>query len=233
MKKYRFAGALAVVAAAALSFAAFQDYSLKHAAKAGEVFKYKMSGELSVMGQTVQMSATMVNKTTKVESNGNYVVESSMTDAKIVLNGSEMDLGEQPSSTTTYKADGSVVDVAGEAVEAGGGRMANLTAFVVSEKSVKVGDSWVHEIKGDPKKSTVDATGNYKFEAVEKLDGNDAAKVSYEIKEKGDAPATISGTAWIDVKTGNALKVESAWKDVPVPGAPSPVNGKMTMTLLP
>jgi hypothetical protein len=234
MKKFRIGGALAIVAATALAFAGFQDYNLKHPAKEGEVFKYKMTGELSVMGQSVQMSAIMTNKTTKVGTDGNYVVESKMSEAKIVLNGSEMDLGDQPGSTTTYKPDGTVVDVQGESVEAGGARMANLTSFIISEKPVKVGDSWTSEVKGDSKKNTVDVSGKYTLEAIEKLDSGEAAKVSFESKEKaGDTPATISGTAWIDVKSGNPVKVENTWKNVPIPGAPGPVDGKMTMTLIP
>lgn len=233
MNMYRRIGALTIVFAAALALAGVQEYSLKPAPKAGEVLKYKMSGEMSVMGQTVQLSAVMVNKTTKVEANGNYVVESSMTDGKIVLNGSEMDLGEQPSTTTTYKPDGTVVSVAGETAELGGARMANLTSFVVSDKSVKVGDSWKVEIKGETAKSTVDVVSNYKLEAIEKVDSVDTAKVSYETKESGETPAIVSGTAWVDVKTGNAVKVESTWKDVPIPGAPAPISGKMTMTRIP
>lgn len=233
MNKFRKIGALSMVFAAALALAGVQDYNLKHTPKSGEIIKYKMSGELTVMGQAVQMSAVMVNKTTKVETNGNYVVESSMTEGKIVLNGSEMDIGEQPITTTTYKSDGSVVDVQGESVEMGGARLANLTAFVISDKPLKVGDTWTSEAKGDEKKSTVDVKSTYKFEAIEKLDSTETAKVTYEVKESGEAPATVTGTAWIDLKTGNAVKVESAWKDVPIPGAPAPINGKMTMTLIP
>ena len=150
-----------IAATAALALATLQDYTLKHAPKVGEVTKYKMSGELSVMGQTVQMTAIMVNKTTKVEDSGNYITESSMTEGKIVLNGSEMDLGDQPATTTTFKPDGSVVEVTGEAADIGGSRMANLTAFVVSEKPVKVGDTWANDMKGDTKKNTVDAAGKY------------------------------------------------------------------------
>jgi hypothetical protein len=92
MKRFSFGATLLLVGAAAMALAGMQGYKLKRTAKEGDVTKYKMSGELEVMGQTVGFSATMVNKTIKVESNGDYLVEGSQLDAKINLGGSEMDV---------------------------------------------------------------------------------------------------------------------------------------------
>lgn len=234
MKKIYSGAVLLLAAGAALALAGVQDITLKRTAKTGEVFKYKLTGNMEVMGQAVGLTAIVINKTTKVEANGDYTVESSQAEGKINFNGSEMDLPSAGSTTTTFKADGTVLDVKGEGVEMGGYRMANLMTAIVPEKTVKVGDTWTSEVKGDPKKSTVDVKGTYKFESVEKTDGGEAAKITYELKEVGgEAPATVSGTAWIEVKTGNMVKVSSSWKDVPVPGAPTAVSGKMEMTLIP
>lgn len=234
MKRGYLGVAVALLAGAALAVAGIQEYSLKRTAKQGEVFKYKMSGELDVMGQSVGMSAILINKTTKVEANGNYVVESSQSEGKITINGSDMDLPSQGSTITTYKPDGTVLDVQGEGVEMGGYRMANLLSTIMSEKSLKVGDEWTSETKGDTKKSTVDVKGAYKFVALEKIESGEAAKITFEMKEQGgDTPGAISGTAWVELKTGNMVKMESTWKDVPVPGAPTPISGKVNMVLLP
>lgn len=226
--------AVAVLALAAVAFAGAQDVTLKRTAKVGEVFKYKMTGTMEVMGQSVGLTAILINKTTNVEANGDYTVESSQTEGKINFNGSEMELPSQGSTSTTFKADGTVLDVKGEGVEMGGYRMANLLTAIVPEKPVKAGDTWTSEVKGDTKKNTVDVKGNYKFDAIEKTDAGEAAKVTYDLKEVGgEAPATVNGTAWIDVKTGNLLRVTNTWKDVPVPGAPTAVSGKMEMVLIP
>ena len=234
MKKIYAGAVLALAAGAAFALAGVQDVTLKRTAKVGEVHKYKMTGNMEVMGQSVGLTAILINKTTKVEANGDYTVESSQTEGKINFNGSEMELPSQGSTTTTFKADGTVLDVKGEGVEMGGYRMANLLTAIVPDKVVKVGDSWTSEVKGDTKKNTVDVKGNYKFESVEKLDNGEAAKVVYDLKEVGgEAPATVTGTAWLDVKTGNLLKVTNTWKDVPVPGAPTAVSGKMEMVLIP
>lgn len=233
MKRNHFGLALALVAGAAFAVAAVQEVTLKRTAKQGEVFKYQMSGELELMGQSVGLKAVTVNKTIKVEANGNYVVESSMTDGKILINGGEMDMPEQGGTTTTFKPDGTIIDVKGEGVDQGGWRMANLMSAIVPEKGLKVGENWTSEVKGDTKKMTVDVKGTYSFEALEKTEHGDAAKVKFELKEQaGDAPATMSGTAWIETKTGNMVKMDSVWKDVPIPGAPAPISGKMSMTLL-
>lgn len=234
MKRGYLGFAAVLLASAAFAVVGLQDYSLKRTAKQGEVFKYKMSGELDVMGQSVGMSAILINKTTKVEANGNYVVESSQTEGKISINGSDMDLPSQGATITTYKPDGTVLDVQGEGVEMGGYRMANLLSTIMSDKPMKVGDEWTSEVKGDTKKSTFDVKGAYKFVALEKVDSGDAAKISFELKEQGgETPGAISGTAWVELKTGNMVKMESTWKDVPVPGAPTPISGKVNMILLP
>ncbi len=229
MKRFSFGAALLMVGAAAMALAGLQGYKLKRTAKEGEVFKYKMSGELDVMGQSVGFSATMVNKTTKVEANGDYIVEGSQLDAKINIGGSEMDIPAGGATMTTFKPDGTVLDVKGEGVEAGGYRMANLMTMIVADKELKVGDTWTSETKGDAKKQTVDLKGTYTLDSVEA----EVAKVSFEIKETGgEAAASVKGVAWISTKDGNLVKTETAWKDVPVPGAPTPVSGKMTMTLV-
>ncbi|HRK22589.1 MAG TPA: hypothetical protein PLX06_12305 [Fimbriimonadaceae bacterium] len=233
MKNKPFGLAMALLAGAALAYAGVQEYTLKRTAKAGEVFRYQMSGELELMGQSVGMKAITVNKTVKVEPNGNYVVESTMTDGKISINGGEMDMPEQTGTTTTFKADGTVVDVKGEGVEQGGWRMANLMSAIVPERGLKVGEGWTSEVKGDTKKQSVDVKGTYTLEAIEKTEWGDAARVKYELKEtSGDVAASMSGTAWIDTKTGNMVKMDSVWKDVPIPGAPAPISGKMSMHLL-
>lgn len=233
MMKRNIGAALALLAGAGLAVAAVQEFSLKRTAKEGEVFRYQMTGEMELMGQSVGMKAVTVNKTIKVEANGNYVVESSMTEGKISINGGEMDMPEQAGTTTTFKPDGTVLDVKGDGVDQGGWRMANLMSAVVPDRPLKVGETWTSEIKGDSKKMTVDVKGTYTFEALEKGDWGDMARIKYELKEvSGDSSASMSGTAWVETKTGNMVKMDSVWKDVPIPGAPAPVSGKMSLQLL-
>jgi hypothetical protein len=233
MKRISIAAGLALLGAAALAVAGLQDYSLKRTPKEGETTKYKMVGTMEVLGQQVTLTATVLNKVLKVD-NEVYSVESSQVDGKINFGGNEMELPNMGSTTTKYKADGTVLEVQGEGVEMGGYRMANLLSAIMPAKNVKVGDTWTSEVKADAKKGTVDVKGTYKFDSVEKCEGHDAAKITYEMKESNsETPAVVTGTVWIELKSGNMVKVDNAWKDVPVPGAPGPVSGKFTLTLVP
>jgi hypothetical protein len=219
------------VAALSVAALAVQDgISLKRQAKAGESVKYRLKADVEIQGMEANFSALVVEKVTKVESNGNIVLESVQSEGKVSFSGQEMDV---PGATQTYiyKPNGEVLEIKAEAVDSSVYRTANLTAFIVSDKPVKVGDEWTTEIKKDEKTGAMAAKGTYKVEADEKIGDLECLKVKYSTKETegGEAAATCEGFAWINKKDGSLVKSEGAWKNVPFPGAPGPINAKFTM----
>lgn len=219
---------------AALSVAAFavQDaISLKRAAKSGESIKYRLKADVEIQGMEAAFSTLVTEKVTKVESNGNYVLESAQSEGKVNLSGQEMDV---PGTTQTfvYKPNGEVVEIKAETVDGNVYRTANLTAFIVTDKAVKVGDEWTHDIKKDEKTGTMPAKGTYKIEGEEKVGEFDTFKVKFATKETegGESAASCEGTSWVNKKDGTLVKSEGVWKNVPFPGAPGPINAKYTLT---
>lgn len=219
---------------AALSVAAFaiQDgVSLKRAAKAGESLKYRLKADVDFQGTEIALTMQVTEKTSKVEANGNYVVESAQSNGKIVFGGQEMDA---PDSTqvTTYTATGEIIEIKADQVDSNAYRTANLTAFITSDKPVKVGDTWTTEIKKNDKTGAVAAKGTYKVEGEEKVGDHECFKVKYTTKEVegGESAATCDATSWISKKDGSIVKSEGMWKNVPFPGAPGPINAKFSLT---
>ncbi len=220
------------VAALSVAALAVQDgVNLKRAPKVGDTIKYRLKGTVDFGGTDVPMSMLVTEKIAKVEDSGNYTVESSQSEGKVEINGSETEIPGDTVSTI-FKATGEVVEVKVDADKLPSAtRLANLQSVVVQDKAVKVGDTWTTEIKKDEKSGAVAAKGTFKVEAQEKVGDFDCYKITLSMKESdGDSPASVEGTSWINVKDGTTVKMEGAWKNAPFPGAPFPINAKFTMT---
>jgi hypothetical protein len=222
---------LLVAAISVAAFAAQDAVSLKRVAKAGDTAKYRLKADVEVQGTEATFSALVTEKISKVESNGNYVVESAQTEGKIVFGGQEM---EAPASTQTftYKPNGEVVEIKADSVDSSVYRTAHLTSFIIVDKAIKTGDEWTHEVKKDEKTGAVAAKGTYKVEGSEKIGDFETFKIKFATKETegGDTAAVCEGISWISKKDGTLVKSEGTWKNVPFPGAPGPINAKYSMT---
>ncbi len=219
------------IAALSVAAIAVQDgVSLKRVAKTGEAIKYRLKADLQVQGVEASFSTLSVEKITKVESNGNYVLETVQSEGKVSFSGQEM---EMPASTqsVTYKANGEVIEIKAEVSDSSAYRTANLISFIAPEKAVKVGDTWTSEIKKDEKTGAMSVKGTYKVEAEEKIGDWEVLKVKYSSKETegGDTAASAEGIVWILKKDGSMVKSEGAWKNVPFPGAPAPIDAKYSL----
>lgn len=226
----RFIG-LAAVAAMALTALAVQDaVTLKRAPKVGETIKYHIKAELEIpqMG-AAEMNATISEKVTKVSENGEYVIESSMAEGKVSFPGGEMDIPEQGATTTTFNALGAVLSLKDPSGDPNAMRLANLQSITFPTTALKVGDTWSTSTKKDDKGS-VDGKGDYKVEALEKVGEFDTMKISGTFKETGgEAPASSTGTFWVNVKDGTLVKLMGNIKNAPYPQV-GPLDAKVTMT---
>ncbi|MBI1757137.1 MAG: hypothetical protein HYR64_08540 [Fimbriimonas ginsengisoli] len=206
-------------------------YSLKRVAKAGDVLKFKLGAELEMGGQNISFSALMTETVKEVADNGNYKIASGQTDAKINMGGQEQDIPSRDADNeVTYTPLGEIVDVKADGIE-GARRFGNLQILRAPDSPVKVGDSWTYKGAADAKAGVVAFTADYKVLAAEKVGDLDTIKLKCTIKEtEGAEPASSDGTVWVEAKNFSMVKVETTWTNMPVPGAPGPINAKVTIT---
>jgi len=232
IKKFNKASVGLFIAALSVAALAIQDgVNLKRMPKEGDIAKYRLKGSVDFQGTDIVMTMLLTEKVTKVESNGNYTVETNESEGKVDLGGDSQDIPADTMSTV-YKATGEVVDVKTDAdKKASAIRLANLQSFTVQDKAVKVGDEWTTEVKKDEKSGAFAVKATYKVEAQEKIGDIDCYKVKFSAKETdgGDAAASVEGYTWVNIKNGVSEKSEGTTKNAPYPNAPFPVNLKFTM----
>jgi hypothetical protein len=222
----RLIGTILLATTCAMAFASHDAVTLKFARKEGDTAKYKMTGEMNLMGVTASLTADVQDKVTKVSADS-YTVESTQGNMQAVVNGSPM---AQPDSTdtTTFKSNGELIDYTSDHASAEAWRIAELTSFILPDKAVNVGATWTSAVVADDKKGTVAATCNYTLEALEKVGKHDTAKVKISYKETtGTDPASSEGYCWIDVTDGSMIKTTATWTNVPIGGAMA--NGTISM----
>lgn len=219
-------------AVAALSVAVRDDaVTLKRVNKVGDVAKYKMSGNMTVQGGEAIYTASMSHKITKADPDGSATVVVSTSDVKISFGGQEMTPPDSPDQTITYDAKGEVVSITGgQDSGADTYRFQALNDFSYPEKAVKVGDTWTKERAANAKTGATAVKSDYTVAGREKIDTYDTLKITFKTKETGADGATIEGTAWMNIADGSLVKSDVTWTNVPVPGAPGPINGKITVT---
>lgn len=232
-KLFRFTGFLALLATAT-AFAASQEaamgYALKRMPKVGDSFTYKLTVAADFGGQSVNFTGTTIEKIIKVEDNGNYHVESVEKNMKVKFADQEMEIPEQPASTSIYKANGALIEMKGEQVDSNSYRLANMSTLIAPEKPVKVGDKWTQETKADAKTGLAAAKADYEVLGAEKVGSYDTVKLKFSYKEtEGSEPSSSEGTVWINVKDGSLVKADATVKNAPLPGAPGPADMKFTI----
>ncbi|MEY4881776.1 MAG: hypothetical protein RLZ87_1205, partial [Armatimonadota bacterium] len=50
------------------------------------------------------------------------------------------------------------------------------------------------------------------------------------IETEGNEPAAIEGTVWVSKADCSIVKGTAKWMNVPMAGAPMPINGEFTLT---
>lgn len=222
----------ALVATAAIALAGTAGFTLKRTPKEGETLTYNLKADVDFNGMNITFTGKVKEKTTKVDSDGSYTVESQTQDAKINMNGQEMDApGSDSVTTSIYTAEGLTKEIKGDSASDSAYRMSNLGALVTPGKEINVGDTWTHEFKADAKTGVVAAKAEYKLLGEEKIGDIDTLKIKVNITEtEGSTPASSDGTAWVSKADGSTVKLEAKWTNAPFPGAPAPINANVTLT---
>lgn len=229
--KTRFTAVMSALALTALALAAFDGFTIKKTPKVGDTHKYKQLGKFDVQGQSLEFEAIATDKVTKIDDKGNYSIEENTSDVKI--NGMDTPTG-QPATTTTYNPKGEIIDLKADVVSPAVRRLANMALFIMPEKDVRVGDTWSYDMKADAKNEIPSGTCKYSLLGEDKVNGIDALKIKFSIKETGTDPASSDGTVWLGKSDGALLKMSTKWSNVPVPGPSGDINitGDISLTLL-
>ena len=212
---------------------------LSRKAKVGDVTRTSMDVAMTadIGGRQVSLGLKGIEAATvsAVGADGQLTVRARAESMSVTLDGNPMPLPpESPSSTVvmtrlrsliSYTPGDSTQDAAFEA------RMFNATTIVFADKPVGVGDTWTREVKADAALGTVAAIAQFKITAFEKVESASTAKVEMTYREAAPGGIQSSGSFWIDVATGEDVKTEFEFRNVPFPQI-GLVNGSMRQNRL-
>jgi hypothetical protein len=218
---------LLILAAAALAMG--QGYKLARTPKLGDELKYRLYAEFELVGTTATMAALITEKVVALDINGNFTVESRQTEGKQKIGAQEQAMRDTSGEMAVYTARGEVVEIKSSDKAGLKGRLSRLNSIVAPDREIKVGDSWSHTYLGSPMSGGVGGKATYKALNLEKVGERDALVVQFEYKETtGALKAESTGKAWVDVATGELLKLDAQWKNVPYMSG-VPVDLKVTL----
>ncbi|MCW5937147.1 MAG: hypothetical protein KIT11_07570 [Fimbriimonadaceae bacterium] len=206
---------------------------LKRVAKPGETFKYSLVVDTELNGTPITYKATVQDKILEAKDDGSYKISTEQTNAKVVMDGNEMDTPTDVGalSTSTVEASGRIADMDGDMVSADAFRMATLEAIVWPKQEVGPGDKWQVKVEKNDRQGVVASVLDYELLGFEDFGSRKAVKLGYSSKElEGSDPAMAKGTIWVELGTGLTLKRESEWTNVPIAGFL--ISGKVKMSII-
>src|SRR5687767_15208377 len=97
--------------------ASAQEHALKRVPKQDESIRYKIRAELSFGEVLAVMTGTTMEKITKIEADGSFLVESSSIEAKVEMESLTYDVGKQPPMVKTLAPMGEVTAIKGANID--------------------------------------------------------------------------------------------------------------------
>ena len=215
--------------AATLSLA--DGISIKRIPKVGSALKFSMEATFQANGASGTLKATLLEKTTGLDKDGNFTVQQSQLDASATYDNESIDVSARTPVTMTYKPNGQVTLIAGDLTDANAYRMENLGSLLDPGRPIKVGDVWVTEVKEDKLLGTHGVHTELRFLSEEKVGEFNTVKIKGFSKEDfGDNPATDDFTIWINKDDGSLVQLESKWTNAPFPGQTAPIPATLKLT---
>lgn len=194
---------LTIGALMSLSAVKAQEYTYRLKVKEGDVFKYKLSLQITTDEGSLTMSGQTTVKVVKVQSDGKVVCEYSEGEMTIKTSAGSAVIPAEKSFLITYRNYGYVdkVEIPQETTP--------LLFFQMPfpEEPFSRNESWVglfRDNNGEPESIT-----RMQFQGVEKLDGKETWKVGLSDEVDVKKPPTNFHThIWFDAETGMPLKYE-------------------------
>lgn len=226
----RSAALVCILALIAVAAQADQTFTLKRAPVVGETTKYRLTMIFTLQGQDVIYKSLITDKITNVDKDGSYTVSSTQSEAS----GShgERDLAVKPpadeTSIATYSPAGVIIDLKGQQSPESC-RIANASAFYLPDKPLAIGDSYSVKVAANQTRTTPSATVTYKLTAQEKIGDVNALQFTETYKEDVNANGLdANGKVWVDPASAIVLKVDQDWRNTPLLGTSSFVNGHIS-----
>ena len=219
------------LAIAAIAVAAGYDaVALKRVPKEGESHTFGMKIDIDFQGQAVTVTMDNIQKVTKVNADGTFVVSEETKNQVVMVGGQEVpNQGGDQTTTTTYGADGTITKVESASASGDELRLGNLNNTMWPKDKVDVGSKWEATLKGDKTKGTLDVSYSYEVLGREKLKNFDTFKIKTTAKESGDGAASAESTVWVDVATGLTVAGNGTMKGVPIMGTPMDATWKLEL----
>jgi hypothetical protein len=221
-----------VAAAALTAFAAQETFNLRVNPAKDQVFKYKNTGVLTVMGMDVKAEYTSTMKIADITATS-FTTEAGDVKGSIDMMGQIVEMPDMGLVKTTYGLNGAVTKIDGEQGTPEAYRSANLMTIFRPETPVSVGQEWTWTPAANTELGTKAMEAKYKVEAIETILEIKTLKITIDAKETaGDLPASAKGSMWVCALTGIPVKMDMEVKNLPFPGAPEPLSGKMQQILV-
>jgi len=213
------------------AFVTDDTYAIKRTPMVGAVAKFIMTGDFQVNGGQGQIIATVSEKVTAVDKDGNFTVEQSQIEASGTFEKEKIETPSRNPISLTYKPNGQVTSIKGDLIDANSYRMENLGALVDPGKQVAINDVWTSESKADKDLGTVAVKAIYKLIGEEKIGNVDTLKIQATVKEtEGDKPAENEFTEWISKTDGSMIQLQAKWTNAPFPDISYPVTATIKLS---
>jgi hypothetical protein len=196
----------------------------------GDEAKFQLKMDVTLFGDQATYSADVLEKITEVGADG-YTVTLTQSNYRVFLFGEEGAVNDKdlPVATQVLAKNGALTALRGDVTSANAYRLAAMRAVVLPTAEVKEKGTWSASFATDSTRGLAARQADYTWEATEKLLGKDCAKVAIAYKEtEGSEPTNAKGHAWIDLKTGQTLKLELEFENLVVPGGPGGLTGKLS-----
>lgn len=197
-------------------------YSLIWKPKQDQSLTYELNTEMTADGHKVAFVTDINLKVTKVAENGDYTVETTRKNLRVIAEGQEHKVPDEETvkpEIETYNKKGD--KIGGDEPDDGetdemSALLGSVGDFKSPEKPVAKGDIWTEEIKADDKKKIKAAKVTYEVVGADKIGIYDVVTVSIKYKQtEGSKPASYEGTISFDVNDMSLVQIDARLLDVP------------------
>jgi hypothetical protein len=192
--------------------------------KVGDVTKHAWQMNINVMGQDVLVKANLEGKITKIEKD---VLEATrlMKDFVVDMGGQSPNIPVED-MTIKSKLDNELIAVTGGAQGTDNFRNFLVLNFILPAGPIATGETYTKDVaaKGDNPAYKIITT----YQQDEVVDGVKLHVFGAKLIEAGADGISADTKYWVS-DSGDVVKAEAAFKNLPIPAAGQSVDGKMTL----
>jgi hypothetical protein len=205
------------------SWADDKPITLTRTYKKGESARYKAESKITTPMGEAKLTGTSHMIVKEVKPDGTVVVDEISEGGKISLAGMDIDIPQMPATTLTRDKSGRLTDykrpetLQSQEDPAVAKLMASIGTALLTDKPVKVGDSWETQVE-NPLDTDNKVKVKTTFTGLEKVDDCELWKIKqYTEASTGKLGGKLiySGVYWLDPANGQEMKAEVDIKDLP------------------